>query len=307
MHDGLAKMVEGKLPELPAGYTENWWTGNRADFVRPYVALDRLGEAYVLSQSELAWLGTTVPNGSTDETSLGAMFIRAPAGKDVAGRLFVPKRDLSGMIEIKFKIAAAESKDKYGHDFFQAKALHYDRLVNDGVPGGAWFRHEARKAREALGEKLGDLNAGRPNPNGPIVNRGSVEDTYELFSGGRALSENLQLDRALPAAKRDVPTIDANSLEGITIATIDWKKYLKADAHPQLDPLASAIPEDQHAVFFASFDKLLEVIDRADRQGTTVLQFATPRSEDARSAVALRAAILPIDDRRCRDYSGRRW
>jgi hypothetical protein len=282
MHDDLAKMVDGKLPELPAGYTENWWTGNRADFVRPYVALDRLGEAYVLSQSELAWLGTTVPNGSTDETSLGAMFVRAPAGKDVAGRLFVPKRDLSGMIEIKFKIAAAESKDKYGHDFFQAKALHYDRLVNDGVPGGAWFRHEARKAREALGEKLGDLNTGRPNPNGPIVNRGSVEDTYELFSGGRALSENLQLDRTLPAAKRDVPTIDANSLEGITIATIDWKKYLKADAHPQLDPLAAAIPEDQHAVFFASFPKLLEVIDRADRQGTTVLQFATPRSEDAR-------------------------
>ncbi len=121
MQGDLAKMVEGKLPELPAGYTENWWTGNRADFVRPYVALDGKGEAYVLSLSELAWLGTTVPNGSTDETSLGAMYIRAPAGNDVAGRLFVPKRDLSGMVEIKFKIAAAESKDKYGHYFFQAK------------------------------------------------------------------------------------------------------------------------------------------------------------------------------------------
>jgi len=282
MQGDLAKMVEGKLPELPAGYTENWWTGNRADFVRPYVALEGKGEAYVLSQSELAWLGTDVPNGSTDETSLGALFVRSSAGKDVSGRLFVPKRDLSGMVEIKFKVAAAKSNDKYGRDFFQAKALHYDKLVNDGVPGGPWFRHEARKARETLGEKLGELDPARPNPNGPIVNRGSVDNTYELFSGGRALSENLQLDRALPATTRDVPTVDVSSLEGITIATINWNKYLEADAHLRLDPLAAAIPEDQHAVFFASFDKLLEVIDRADRQGTTVLQFASPRSEDAR-------------------------
>ena len=40
----------------------------------------------------------------------------------------------------------ADSDDR--DDFYQAKLDHYNKLLNRGVAGAAWFRHQARKARK---------------------------------------------------------------------------------------------------------------------------------------------------------------
>ena len=97
------------------------------------------------------------------------------------------------------------------------------------------------------------------------------------------MAENLQLEKALAAgvsAKRREEEVDVDSIPGIAVAAIDWKEHLKGKS-PALDPLAAAIPADQHAIFFHTFGAMIALADEADRDGTPVLQFAETRSEDA--------------------------
>ena len=69
------------------------------------------------------------------------------------------------------------------------------------LPGGAWFRHQARLAKQELGVKIDEL------PRDPNFRRwereGEIQRSYALFTGGRAVSENLQLDRLLPGPRPD--------------------------------------------------------------------------------------------------------
>ena len=250
------KLVEGSLPQAASGES--------GQTILPRVIVDGKGEGYVPRYDVWA-------NPATSE-----MAVTAPAGADVTGRLLLPNPDRSGAVSLKFKIPADQAKVEYRKDFFEFKAQHYEELVREGVPGGAWFRYQARRAREAIAQSPGQV-AG-PVPSG--VPDQSLEETFDLFSGGRAVSENLQLDRALPAAQRNVSSVKVDSLEGITIQAIDWKQHLKPDAKVALDPLAAAIPADQHAVFFPSFAKLLEVADSVDQQQNRFQALAVPRSED---------------------------
>ena len=214
------------------------------------------------------------------DLSIGAIFVRAGCA-DLTGRLYVPKRDLSGMIEIDFKIPPSDADEKYRHDFYAAEAFHYGQLVREQRPGNARFRHESRKARERWKELIEAATIPGMN-NVQVTSQRTEVNAYDLFSGGCAVSENLQIDRSQPAAKRDPATVAVDSLEGISIAAIDWSQYLRCAAVPTLDPLAAEIPENQHALFFPTFAKLIEVIDEAVRQGATALQFGSPRSQDQR-------------------------
>ena len=103
-----------------------------------------------------------------------------------------------------------------------------------------------------------------------------LEDSYALLSGGRAVSENLQLDRALPPGSKNSAPVKVDSLAGISLAEIDWVPIVK-DLKPELY-LAAAVPADQHVVFFPTFAAAVATADEADRQGTPVLQIAEPRS-----------------------------
>ncbi len=109
----------------------------------------------------------------------------------------------------------------------------------------------------------------------------NLSRTYDLFSGGRAMSENLQFDRTLPANPRpDEKPVKIDSIRGITINEIDWQPKIKG-LRPRLDPLAWLVPADQHVVFFPTFQAAIRVADEADRYGTPVLRLAEPRSENA--------------------------
>ena len=91
--------------------------------------------------------------------------------------------------------------------------------MRQGAPGGAWFRHQASLARSTI-EKPEAAPAGRE----PTAARrtGELSNTYALFTGGRAMSENLQLDEVLRRAEGPEDAVDAASLPGITVREIDW-------------------------------------------------------------------------------------
>jgi hypothetical protein len=206
--------------------------------------------------------------------------VRAPENKEVTGRLFVPKADFSGLLLVRFKISPEAAKPEAKNNFLTAKEQYYRSLLNQNLPGAAWFRHEAKAAaneRGASNNAAGNFNRGFNR-----LNASELEDTFSLFTGGRAMSENLQLDRvlALTGGSNSAPTVALTNLNGITIQAMDWKPLLN-EAKPELDPLAAFIPADQNALFFPSFQAMTEMMDEADANGTPMLQLFESRAEDA--------------------------
>jgi len=262
--------TEGALPVAGTTSFGRWqiWPA-----LQPYAVLDE-GEV---------WIGGETPNpwDRSDRVYQNeTIAIRAPKDKVVTGRLFVPKADGTGMLPLKFKVEPALAKPASRDAFLNAKESHYRRLLERNVPGGAWFRHEEREAAKARGAKVPErpTNPNQFNRRRPL----DVDDTYELFSGGRAISENLQLERLLAPTGSGANTVDITNIAGITVREMDWKALIK-DAKPKADPLASFVPFDQHAVFFPSFSAMTELIDEADTDGTPILQLLEPRAEDANS------------------------
>ncbi len=270
------KLTAGKLPtdeDRNENFRWNWrWQG----ILRPYIVLDKEGEGYYLPDRIIR----AVPSGGTEETDpLSMIYVKAEAGKNVTGRLYLPKRDFSGMVEVKFSIPADKANAKHRNAFYETKANYYHELSDRQIPGGAWWRYQVQLADRELGKKNEQQNNNRAlfRPN-----RFAADDTFDLFTGGRAISENLQLDRPIGNTDGNQTPVEIDTLKGITVAEIDWTKLTK-DLKPKLDPLAELIPSDQHVVFFPTFNALIRIADEAEVHGTPVLRLAEPRAEDART------------------------
>ena len=161
----------------------------------------------------------------------------------------------------------------------KAQEKHYRLLHERGIPGGAWFRYQADLAREELRKLGGKVRPGRERF-GPRFERGSeLEQTFDLYSGGRALSENLQLERELRIVDNKDGGTSIDTIPGIDVKEMDWKKLIVGNA-PAKDPLAGLIPADQHAIFFTSFSSMRSMLDEIDHQGVPVLGLMATRSED---------------------------
>jgi hypothetical protein len=263
-------LSEGKLEDNYEWGSRSWQI---AETLQPYAIMDGDAEAYIAGGLQ-SW-------GLAFENSF--LFVRAGKGSLITGRLIVPKKDLSGMQAIKFKIDASKEKSASKDEFLKMKEAYYGQLRNRNIPGGAWFRHqEIETARQRGGTVADRPNAGFNPRRGGSWDQG-YDSTYELFSGGRALSENLQLDRALGALRGNGSTMVAlSNLTGITVREMDWKPLIH-EPKPALDALAANIPFDQHAIFFASFEAMSRWIQEADDGGTPILQMFEPRAEDANS------------------------
>jgi hypothetical protein len=264
---------------------ENWRTWRRYSNMQPYAVLDsdKAGEIYVDPGErfgEYGWYRSPADRQDDRECVL----IRTSQAGEVAGRLYWPKPDASGMAILRFTVPdSAEAKARRA--FYQAKKDHYRRLLAQGDPGAAWFRHELRQAQAAMHKTPQEPSAG-PRPPSLDFNsprNGQLAETYALFTGGRALSENLQLDRGVQGGKAEEATVDIDTIDGISVPEIDWKPLVK-DLKPKLDPLAALIPADQHVVFFPTFSTAVLTADEAEIQGVPILHLAEPRSEDARTA-----------------------
>ncbi len=192
---GQLKLTLGSLPVRSK--TVNWRQYELAVCMRPYAVLDGQGETYVDGEGRLVdrWNWPSAPGLET-----ARLVVCSPRGKNVTGRLVVPNSDLTGMVVLRFEVPASAARAKAKTAFLRGKLAYYESLLRRDVPGGAWFRHRARLTRTALHLPVG----AQPGPaNRAFTGRGDeLTRTYDLFTGGRAMSENLQLNRALPRRAR---------------------------------------------------------------------------------------------------------
>lgn len=216
----------------------SWWR------VRPTVNVRCLQECYVTSPSPEDMQGGV------------QLFFKLEDGESVTGFIDLQVQELEwGKSEIAgfpFTFISSEETACTEQRFEEAKKLHYSSLASGHLPGTSWFKHHAGS---------GDDNVESQNRR-----RGDLEDTFGIFSGGRAISENLALDRDLIlSAGEDGKTVAISEIKGITVPAIDWSSRLPEDG-VVVDALSLAIPEDQHAVFAKNLPDLLALIERGETQ-----------------------------------------
>ena len=116
----------GSLPD-PSGQFGGRRFRERFQAMLPYAVIRGEGEAYVTGVS---------PRALAFEASVGAIVsIRAPAGQEVRGRLFWPKKDASGMVACSFSMPAQLGSLDNKRKFLDHKRQHYDALTGRNLPG----------------------------------------------------------------------------------------------------------------------------------------------------------------------------
>ena len=263
----------------------------------PYFRTEDAAEAFISFEKQ---------GGSRTSFSPGDIVLcfRNPKSK-IVGQLFLHQKP-DGWKPFPFTFEKKNNKNlspeqKSEEKFLKYRTIRYKWLQELEVPGTAWFRHQVTKDNIRLAEIRKE-----PKPNThthsnramirPTRNN-ELENSMDLFSGGRAISENLQLNRELRlSSDENNRTIPVSSLTGITIDEIPWKEWMK-EKKPTLDPIASILPHDQHAIIFPSYSSMLEVMDEATARGTPLLRLTEGRAESARSKEKYSKQLcLPIDE-----------
>lgn len=267
------RFTEAGLPPIEAPPAGTWRL--RWDMMRPYAVGSGGEEMYFYSTAASWGWRAAVATWRTE----GRLAIRAPEGQPPSGTLFFPRSDLSGMARRPFEVDAAPAPEETGRaEFLRAKLDHYRHLQRLDGPGGAWFRSQADAARAELADLGHAEDAEGARDRFRARRAEGLEATFDLFTGGRAVSENLQLDRELNVLGPGERAVDVDTIEGITVAEIDWQSLIE-EADPETDRLAALVPEDQHAVFFPSVQSMLDLMDEAQERGTPVLDLLAPRAE----------------------------
>ncbi len=268
-------LTSGTLPQMGSS---TWQHLRLASVMRSYVVLDGPGEAYISCAPASA--GRNFPTSQPFCGQGDWLTLKAPAGKSVAGSIYVAEPDFKGMRKVTFRIPAQDLASGAKTAFLRGKLAYYRNLQSLGAAGTAWYRHVAEKtAREVepqlkSGEQAINNQAafGRPSTD-------SLEDSFEFFSGGQALSENLQLDRGLVLTTTAAEKVELATLEGITVSSIDWKPLINGRS-PQRDSLSAIVPADHYVLFSPTFDSFLRIVDEAQSHSEALLPHLDSRAED---------------------------
>lgn len=252
------------------------------DFAAPEPDLDRV-----------VWLNTRVGPSLVPRVAVEGVpaFLGSPEGinginhgalldVDVALRGALPEGPLRGT----FFLSDPDGRSMAAHPFVihpgdvetdaerhrAAIAAHYDMLAGTDLPGAPWFRRQAM----AHGSDLSGVSRWGMRPGY------EAGDAFAMFTGGRALAENLRLDDVIAFEEDGGEVVPIADVQGITVPEMSFESVLARD-WPRFDSLAGAIPEDQFAVFFPSFGGLLRVVDELQADAAPLVQLVDRRAEQS--------------------------
>jgi hypothetical protein len=259
----------------------SWWNRQHAPAVTPTADLE----------------GFLVENGFNNEgVTRWSVRLRLRRGAEPKGTILYRESGDESLDRLAFSFPAGESAQEAEEGvtaengaarlresrFWEARAAWFKRKLDAGEVGAPYFRHQEWRSRRqsliALGKDAEEATRAEQRQGRPTMD----DRAFSLFTGGRAIRENLQLDRALVGAeKRQPATVPFAEIKGIETQEMDWSAHLDPNSKAELDALASWIPKDRHAVFFGSFGAMTKLIDEAKSNGSTPLRLLETRSETA--------------------------
>jgi len=221
-----------------------------------------------------------------DDPAHWRVLVKTHDGAPAHGELWLPGRDPKSRVRRLDRVPftfPADAPVASADAFEWARKRRAAFLASLCVPGTPLFQHLAEgappddpTAPPAMRSWWWSGPLGATNE----FDRSEFGDTFELFSGGRALQENLQIDRMRDVDPKGEAIVAISSIEGITTSAVDWKARL-GDAKPAVEPLAAWVPADQIYVGFDSFGAMVALLDEMERRGDTFVHLIEPRSEDA--------------------------
>lgn len=185
--------------------------------------------------------------------------------KTVSGKVSLASFGTPTRVAYEFEFDPSQAEEVTKAEFDAIRKSHYARLAHSTAPGGDWFRYQAEDAYKT------DERSRRWR------NLGQFDSSFNMFTGQRAVSENLALDRELIlGTPKDGKTVKVDSIKGVTVQAINWSERI-VDAPTSIDPLAKIIPHDQHAAFFGSIKELNQVIRVVEEEGISYFQAISNR------------------------------
>lgn len=234
----------------------------------PRVVVPQGVEAFLLEPEERG-------NSYADYRIVG----KKPRGRAINGSLYLLQRHPdhpreSTLAKFDFQTQADADDPPTNKEFLLAKGRFYQRLWCEEMAGSAIFRHLAVENLKAAGESIRFTG-----PNWPMNPRIGVDRTIAMMSGGRAVSENLQLDAqlAIPDGQDDIKRKRLSEVTGVRVRAIDWDDFLK-DIPTELDPLSKLVPHDQYAVYLPSFEAMVAIVERGAEFAKPAFQWFEPQS-----------------------------
>lgn len=175
----------------------------------------------------------------------------------------------------KWGLEATTANAEGQKQFYRAKTLHYHRLLSQSGGGKPWLyyqREVAHKQYQELSKEKISFPSIRTNE---IAQE--ISSTFDLLTGHKAINENLPLE--VLQNEEGEANIAIETLPSINVSAIEWQRIL-GEKKPKLDILATAIPADQHGIFFPSYSSFWTFSEVA-KQGSPVLDLLKSRSEDS--------------------------
>jgi len=191
--------------------------------------------------------------------------LKLPNNQPVSGKALLAGFGSPMKLAYEFKFDPSQSTETTEEAFETARKSYYTRLAQSVIPGGDWFRYQAGDAYRT------DARAQRWR------NLGEFDSSFNMFTGQRAVSENLALDRELIlGTSKEGKPVQIDTIEGVTVSPIDWSERI-ADTPTPIDPLAMVIPHDQHVAFFRSIKDLNTTIRTVEQEGVSFFQTQSNR------------------------------
>ncbi len=235
------------------------FTGDK-EGLKEALEANRLNWGWLLSQNVRSeaecYVGTAWEEGNAARTvsqGQAEIVFRLEDDKEVKG--FVDLRTVAvgaPGVPVKgfaFTFKPGEKTATTEEHFKKIRSAQAGLLMAHHLPGTAWFRY---------------LHGTEAAVDRNIRSSSDLTSSFGFFSGGRAISENLALDRELILATgEDGKTVPMSEIEGVTVPPIEWKSRLP-EGEVAVDKLSLSIPEDQHAIFAKSLPDLLALLEKVE-------------------------------------------
>ena len=188
-----------------------------------------------------------------EPVSSGWLVLELKKGAGRRGFLDVWNWEKEKWVPVSCEIDAARLKACDKKESRQLLEWHDRHRLEVGSRGGLWYR-------------------GRSGAGGENGNRRDFGQTFTTLSGGRALAENLALDRdlILGRGEKDEEVL-LSEIKGVTVESIPWEDWLP-EGEIEVDVLAMRVPEDQHLMVVPGLKSLFELMERIEEAGAPFLQ-----------------------------------